>query len=153
MPKAPSSQPEMGTKPYIRSDGETTPPPKPKKASSGSPTKKPSDSPKKAQGWSLKDKQTLLLAVLATAKPDFAAIAREKFAQQGRNANQVSSRVAYEPLPLDVILMALFPSLCRSTVNGGSSVTLRTILCTRYSTQSAANRQSILKNLEKNGTL
>ena len=153
MPKAPFSQPEMGTKPYIRSDGETTPPPKPKKASSGSPTKKPSDSPKKAQGWSLEDKQTLLLAVLATAKPDFAAIAKDKFAHQGRNANQVSARVAYEWSPMSVILMAVFPTSCRSTVNGGSSVMLRSILGTRYLTESASNRQSILKNLEKNGTL
>jgi hypothetical protein len=88
MPKAAAStQSDVDTKPYIRPEGETTPPPKQKKAS-GSPTKKGPGSPSKAQGWSLEDKQTLLLAVLATAKPDFASIARDKFPT--RNANQVS---------------------------------------------------------------
>lgn len=89
MPKAASStQSDVDTKPYVRPEGETTlPPPKQKKAS-GSPTKKGPGSPSKAQGWSLEDKQTLLLAVLATAKPDFASIARDKFPT--RNANQAS---------------------------------------------------------------
>jgi hypothetical protein len=45
---------------------------------------------KAAKPWSTEDKLTLLLAVLETAKPDFNKIAQDKFADQGRNANQVS---------------------------------------------------------------
>jgi hypothetical protein len=91
MPKAPSCvQSDVDTKPYVRPEGETTPPPPKQKKASGSPIKKGPGSPSKAQGWSLEDKQTLLLAVLATAKPDFASIARDKFPT--RNANQVSRK-------------------------------------------------------------
>ena len=88
MPKAPSATVNSSSsesKPYLQSDGSALPTTPRKK-----PTKSASSSPSKAQGWTLEDKQTLLFAVLATAKPDFAAIAKEKFGDKGRNANQVS---------------------------------------------------------------
>lgn len=89
MPKASSAQPEVDSKPYIRPASPSTPPPKPKKEKNTSTAGSPSKGA--GQGWSMEDKHTLLMAVLATAKPDFKAIAAEKFAHQGRNANQVSN--------------------------------------------------------------
>jgi len=87
MPKAPSTTTNPSSsesKPYVQPDG-TALPTNPRKK----PSKSASSSPAKPQGWTLEDKQTLLFAVLATAKPDFNAIAKEKFGDKGRNANQV----------------------------------------------------------------
>lgn len=83
MPRA-QSTPEPDEKPYLPS----TP--------RGGESKKPAEgkSPaKSSQSWTKEDKLKLLAAVLATAKPDFKMIANEVFGEQGRNANQVSTRL------------------------------------------------------------
>jgi hypothetical protein len=122
MPKAHSATANPSSsesKPYLQPDG-TALPTTPRKK----PVKCGSSSPGKSQGWTSEDKQTLLFAVLATAKPDFNAIAKEKFGDKGRNANQVRIN------PGDLVLVCrirlreadtLGARRNRSAVNGGKS--------------------------------